>query len=222
MCILTPLFCVLLLLAGDEPDQWKESSPPDGSYSVMLPGSPTEPSTAGARENEHAVRAETAAAGGLVFLIISDELPKKVTRTEYAQEIARGMERGFVRRYMVTVINSEDTVLNDVPGRGLTASGFNGRFVRWEAYAKGAKVYQIMAASVDERSLQAEEAKRFFASFRFHGSPTQSTTEQDREYELGYAIGTILVDLFVGASVIIGIIVILKHLRQTPKRKPVS
>jgi hypothetical protein len=188
-------------MGGGEFDHWNEYSPPDKSFKVLLPGTPTEESDWMGQAKSHAVTAK----GGLFFAVIRLELPKPVHTTGEANRFLEGFGRRFLEKS--NAISVMAIRLGSIPGREIVAEGFQGKKVRCRVCAVGNRAYQVMALSDARLSLDSDEARRFFDSFELMNLPSPALKEdRDLDSRSGQIVGTLCILGFLGliAGVIVG------------------
>ncbi len=137
-------------------EQWEDFSPPDGSFTVTMPGKPREQT-----------RTEKADGISVQVRTFGVEVPLKATAfavayTDFPQDtIFMGMDyrRG-------TVLNSKLISHAVRPGRKSTIKTRDGTFHRLRYFQVGQRVYDISVSATKEERLFAPDAEQFLNSLR--------------------------------------------------------
>jgi hypothetical protein len=206
---------VPLFMGAGEPIPWKEYSPPDKSFTILLPGTPTEDKDVSARANSRAVTAKTGPEDGLCFIVVCQEIPKPVRRTGEAKRFLKGVERAFGEKSSTKSV--KEIPLGTIPGKEFVAEGYLGKKVRCRAYVVGSRSYQLMALSDDSASLDSNEAARFFESFRLLNLPSNVLEEGGEDGSLALRLGQITgagCVAAVVATIVVGVGLLMRNRRK--------
>jgi hypothetical protein len=152
---------------GASQDTWQKFTSPDGDFTVQLPGKPLVqtkkvPSPFGDMEMKLYLRPDE---DGVMYGVVSCQMPKAVVRQGKGDEILDGLVAGFVLGADGQDLTQEKTTLGKYPGRAFRAKVSDGDgSVRGRAYLVKQRAY-IIVYMAPKASDSAQSAQEFFDSF---------------------------------------------------------
>lgn len=162
---LAPLFLSILLIGCAQPPIkiGKTFSPAGAGFSVEMPGKPK------ARTNPNGAHMYAVQAGKLAYIVVYDDLPKRMGDSESAREHTFDASRDIlVKKGGAKVLSEHKATLDGHPGRELTLKTREGFFMRIKTAFSGSRLYQVSVVTPMNRS-SAPEIDAFIDSFRFTG-----------------------------------------------------
>jgi hypothetical protein len=205
------------LLGADAAPAWKMYSPSEGSYQVLLPGTPREEWTVQSGMPAHAVKADADVPNDFFFMIVTIYLPEQSTirSREDAERFLAGAMATYQERPDIEVLASEDISLSGIPGRDFVADGFEGRRARFRMYAVADRWYTVSVLSKDPKLFNSEKANRYFDSFQLLELPASPLGEPQSEYELVRMFGVEIASVGIGLVLTIAIAIYLLRRRRS-------
>jgi hypothetical protein len=155
--------CAVWALAYAE--TWRTFAPPEGRFSVDMPGRP--------RQAKQKVEANSEIVGLTIYLAESKGEAFAVTYADHDRfdddreaidRILDGARDGAVRNSGGKLMSEERVVCCGCPGRAIVFKTESGRLVRELIVLSKDRLYQVYVLS--DKSAQSEDSARFFKSFK--------------------------------------------------------
>jgi hypothetical protein len=205
---LLAFFLLPLLPGADDEKAWITYSPPDRTFSVLLPEKPDETEVTIPEGPGRALSASFGE-GGPVCIVVYNNIKGSLRTRQRADQFLRGLEVGMAKNGARPTEPSKDIKLGPVPGREIVGKGFQDRFFRARVYAVESRAYQLIVISADADARDSKEARKFFGSFQLLNLPVEPFHDGDREHDIAYQMGKVF-----GYVLVVGLIVyIVKKVR---------
>jgi hypothetical protein len=182
---LVALMLVPLVRAADDPSApagWKEYSPKDKSFSVLLPEKSNRRSE---RERTMTVRGQRikvniihVEVGGIAYEAATFLLPAPLTRKVPAGQRLEIVRDIFLDLVKGKVKEDKDIKQGRVPGKEYLIETRSG-MARLQAYAAGGRLYQVSVLGTKEQ-IESKDAETFLGSYKLPEKATGTTTDKDK------------------------------------------
>lgn len=158
----------LLVAAAALAQGWVTYSPPQGTFSVLLPGKPRfEKSTVASEAGPLALHNYTVGANGgaTAYIVSFTDYPAAVIAKADPQKMLAGARDGQLKNLQATATSDKVIALDGSPGRDVqfkNAKGFTGRC---KMFLVKNRLYQVLALTTNGTGTSADFAK-FVDSFK--------------------------------------------------------
>jgi len=148
---------------------WKPFSPTDGSFSILMPGQPTQKKqtiNTPAGDIDTYFYTITQDGGKINYTVSYVELPKGVEKMA-PPALLEAMASGLMGDSRVKVVSEKTIQLGDYPGRAFKIEAPDKSLIMHRAYLVKQRIYQIavQVPKVQEQALSGD-VDRFFNSFK--------------------------------------------------------
>ncbi len=164
------LIGLFIYFAGCQQVTWEVFSSPKGSFSVQMPGTPT--------ENKQTMNTPTGVIdihmfileqkGCACYIVSYNDYPDSLIKTSSADQILDGARDGTIEKSKGKLQSEVSISINTYPGRELQVYGPHGKFaIRTRIYLVKNRLYQVGVVTSTEKSVSSDTNK-FLNSFKIN------------------------------------------------------
>jgi hypothetical protein len=163
----TPWLFFVLASSLSMQTEWKEFTPKDGSFSVLLPGTPTEHKKTVMSPNGmvEVLLFEVSGPGDSKFVIGYSEFPEGSIKPGTEDKRLDNARDGAITNAKGTLVRQKNLLLDKYPGREAVFKVEGKGLVLLRLYAVKNRLFQLVVMG-NEELLASQDAEKFLKSFK--------------------------------------------------------